>query len=67
VTIIDDDGCDIPGDADLNCVLDANDLGLIIVVIDDPAVLVPGDPDCDGSGVVDAGDLVCVVAGMLAR
>ena len=67
VTILDDDGCAIPGDADGNCVLDAGDLSLIVMIIDDPSVPALGDADCDASGVVDGWDLVCVAASMVAQ
>ena len=67
VTILDDDGCAIPGDADGNCVLDAADLSLIVVIIDDPSVPALGDADCDASGAVDGWDLVCVAASMVAQ
>jgi hypothetical protein len=65
VTIADDDGCAIPGDADGNCVLDAADISLIIALIDDPSIPVLGDPDCDGNGGVDGWDLVCVADSMV--
>jgi hypothetical protein len=67
VTIIDNDGCDIPGDANGDCLLDAADLALIIIVVDDPAVLTPGDPDCTGDGFVDGSDLVCVAQAVVTR
>jgi hypothetical protein len=67
VTIIDDDGCTTPGDADGNCVLDAADISLIISLIDDPTIPILGDPDCDGSGLTDGWDLVCVVEVMVAQ
>jgi hypothetical protein len=66
VTIIDDDGCNTPGDADGNCVLDSADISLIISLIDDPTIPAPGDPDCDGSGSIDGWDLVCVAEVMVA-
>jgi len=66
VTIADDDGCSIPGDADGNCVVDAADIALIIALIDDPSIPVLGDPDCDGSGVINGWDLVCVADAMVS-
>ena len=67
VTILDDDGCDTAGDADGNCVVDAADLALIIVIIDDPLVPAPGNPDCTGDGTVDGADLTCVAGVMTAQ
>jgi hypothetical protein len=67
VTIIDDDGCNTAGDADGNCVVDAADLALIILIIDDPLVPAPGNPDCTGDGAVDGADLVCVAGVITAQ
>ena len=63
VTIVDDDAyCGVGGDADDDCFMDAVDLALIVRLADDSSVPAAGDPDCDGSGTADAGDLPCVVA-----
>jgi hypothetical protein len=60
VTIIDNDGCNAAGDANGDCLVDASDLALVITIVNDPSIPVRGNPDCDGSGIVDGADLVCV-------
>jgi hypothetical protein len=67
VTIIDDDDCNIAGDADGSCVLDAADMSLIIALIDDPTIPAAGDPDCTGDSVVDGRDLACVAQAVVAQ
>ncbi len=46
-----------PGDATADCDFAADDLAAIINVVDNPAYPTPGNPDADGSGVVDSTDL----------
>jgi hypothetical protein len=66
VTIVDDDGCDTPGDADGSCTVDTADVSLIVALVADPLMPYSGDPDCDGSGGIDAADVICAVELMLA-
>ena len=68
VTILDDDDpCGAPGDADGDCRREADDLALVVRLLDDGTVPAPGDPDCDGNSATSAADLACTVATIFAR
>jgi hypothetical protein len=50
----------LPGDANLDGLVNADDIQLIVDQILERGAA-PGDPDCDQNGVVDVRDTICVV------